>query len=385
MSDCDTIQNLLEQKLPSDQQPLAEELAHEISSRYRETAAVEARFRVLFNAIHDAAFLVDVGHETILEANDAACAMLGYQKEELIGLGVAEIHPFEMESVRRFTGKVQEYGNWRTSELTCRTHSGHFIPAELSATPLQLNDRDCILMIARDLREHQLALLGIAINKVTHDLRNVLSSMRLLSGTLERVEDPLARHGLSRLLRVVDRASRMCKATLAHGRVEEPPPEFQEFELRDVVEDAAEMAGVIADSGIEWRDEVPAGLRMVADPDQLFRVLLNLFRNSLQALGEGGPSGEVRVTADRQDTGTEIVVTDTGPGLPRELLRHGFDSRGEIGWAPSVGLGLIIARDLVHAHGGTMTPAVPDSGGAEIRIWIPDAGSEQRARRSQNA
>ena len=125
---------------------------------------------------------------------------------------------------------------------------------------------------------------------------------------------------------------------------------------------------------IAWENKVPKGLEVDADPDQLFRVLVNLARNSVQAM-EANPNPAVicrlTVSAGREGAVATIRVEDTGPGLPeraRTSLFRAFQGSVTPG---GTGLGLAIAAELVRAHGGTI--ALVDGGpGATFAITIPD-------------
>ena len=91
----------------------------------------EARFREIFDGSYDAILVVDVDGDNILDANEEACRLLGYSRDEFSSLTVSDIHPLEMPEVREFARNVFEHGRSQTFELTCRAKWGEFIPAEL--------------------------------------------------------------------------------------------------------------------------------------------------------------------------------------------------------------------------------------------------------------
>jgi signal transduction histidine kinase len=112
-----------------------------------------------------------------------------------------------------------------------------------------------------------------------------------------------------------------------------------------------------------------------ADPDQLFRVLLNLVRNAAQEL-ESRPrsdaaSMQIRITGRREGTVAIIEVSDTGPGVPQRARDHLFEAFRTTGRPGGSGLGLAIAAELVRAHGGDIN-LVEGTIGATFRIAIPD-------------
>lgn len=161
---------------------------------------------------------------------------------------------------------------------------------------------------------------------------------------------------------------------LSYGAVKEAPPERRLIRLRGLVEDVAEVTGLPQHASIEFALLVPRDLEVDADPDQLFRVLLNLVRNALDALERDSEPSLVRrltVAAERVGTVTVITVVDTGPGVPvraRELMFQPFQGSTRSG---GTGLGLCIAAELVRAHGGTIA-LVGGPPGATFEITLPD-------------
>lgn len=115
----------------------------------------EERYRKIIEYSNDAIFLVDPHHDQILEANPVACRMLGYTQDELLALPISAIHPNEMPQMVRFTQDVLAQGNGWTNELSCRTKSGVLLPAEISASIVELDGRSCLLALIRDTTERK--------------------------------------------------------------------------------------------------------------------------------------------------------------------------------------------------------------------------------------
>ncbi len=218
-------------------------------------------------------------------------------------------------------------------------------------------------------QKSRLADLGAAVSKVNHDLRNILATAHLLSDRLTEAEDPMVRRVAPGLIQAIDRAIALCQRTLKYGKADEPTPVRSFFSLRDLVAEVGEAAGGGGQSGRQWFNQVHEGLLINADRDQLFRVLLNLGRNALEAV-DG--NGRVVVTAERSEDGVAIQVTDTGPGLPTEVREHLFEPFVGSSRQGGTGLGLAIAHDLVHSHGGSLSLVSSGAQGTVFRIWIPD-------------
>ncbi len=274
-------------------------------------------------------------------------------------------------------------------------------------------------------QKSRLAALGAAVAKINHDLRNILASAQLLADRLAESRDPsIARIG-PKIVGSLDRAIRLCKQTLAYGRAEEPPPEFARVDVGDLasevaaaldlaetwtagrvngargVEDAlsraprpgaasarrsaqleadAELQGgpnetppaAAARDRIAFFNGVPGGLAAVADPDQLFRALLNLVRNAQQAIDATGKSGVIAIEARRLPGDVEIDVVDNGPGLPEKTKDNLFKAfKGSVRKG-GTGLGMAIAAELVRAQGGELSLVASSADGARFRIRLPD-------------
>jgi len=219
-------------------------------------------------------------------------------------------------------------------------------------------------------QKNRLAALGTAVAKVNHDLRNILATADLVSTRLERSNDPEVRRIAPTLLGSIGRAIALCTRTLAYGRAEEPPPKPARFHLAGLVDDVAAAIALPPDGRIQWRNQVPPELTVSADREQMFRVLLNLGRNGVQALGEAG--GEVAIRAERADGRVRIDVSDTGQGLPDAVRANLFQPFTGAGRGGGTGLGLAIARDLMHAHGGDIVLAASGPGGTVFRLSLPD-------------
>lgn len=329
----------------------------------------EARFRTIFNSSYDAIFVIDVDGDNILDANEEACRLLGFSRDEFSSLSISDIHPLEMPKVREFARKVSEHGRGQTFELACRAKWGEFIPAELSATVVEFDGRPCMLFLVHDMREHRLAALGTTVSKISHDLRNIMATAQLVCGHLALSDDPQVKRVTPRLIQTIDRAIRLCMETLAHGKAEERAPRRTRFALRELVEDVGAAVGLPADGPITWSNEVESGFEVGADVDQMFRVLLNLVRNAVEAIEE---KGDVRIGAARENGVTLIEVADTGPGVAPAAREKLFEAFAGLARAGGTGLGLAIARDLMRAHGGDITLLRSDTKGTVFRLELPD-------------
>jgi signal transduction histidine kinase len=258
---------------------------------------------------------------------------------------------------------------------------------EIGVAERELSDmqRDLVSMLHQKSR---LAALGLAVSKINHDLRNLLASSQLLSDQLASVPDPRVQRFAPKLMRSLERAIAFCQSTLSYGRAQEAAPDRRMILIEPIVAEVRESAGLASDTSIAWISTIERGLMVDADPDQLFRVLLNLVRNAAQAI-EGRSKGEaaiqqIRITGRREGSVAILEVSDTGPGVSEKAHDHLFEAFQTSGRPGGSGLGLAIAAELVRAHGGDID-LVEGTIGATFRIAIPDQPVELMSVRNERA
>lgn len=230
-------------------------------------------------------------------------------------------------------------------------------------------------------QKNRLAALGLAVAKVSHDLRNMLSSAHVISDRLAMVEDPTVKRFAPKLIVSLDRAISFLTETLKFGRAEEPPPSREMLPLRDIVDEVMETAMLQAPAHVTLSNNVPPGAMIDAGREQMNRVLMNLLRNAIQALETRAAEGHVLVHGWREERLVTIEVRDDGPGIPERVRPRLFEAFQSAAKPGGVGLGLAIAAELVRAHGGDIRLVETGPGGTVFRITIPDAGSDARAAR----
>ena len=201
----------------------------------------------------------------------------------------------------------------------------------------------------------RLAQLGSAVAKISHDLRNMLSTAQLIADRMDTSLDPAVARAAPKLINSIARAVNLCESTLAFGQAQEPPPRLSYVLIGEIIDDVIESEQLaLADDRISLRKSVPAGLMIRADAEQIFRVLSNLARNARQAIEASAKPGIIEMTAGEDTDSWWVSVRDDGPGLPakaRENLFTAFQGGARKG---GVGLGLAISADLVRGHGGQL-------------------------------
>jgi signal transduction histidine kinase len=293
------------------------------------------------------------------------------------------LHYLFVRPMRRLTASMVNFHENPESAARIIVPSQRGDEIGVAERELSAMQRDLVSMLHQKSR---LAALGLAVSKINHDLRNLLASSQLLSDQLASVPDPRVQRFAPKLMRSLERAIAFCQSTLSYGRAQEAAPDRRMIGIEPVVAEVRETAGLASDASITWISAIERGLSVDADPDQLFRVLLNLVRNAAQAL-ESNPkndpaSMQIRVTGRREGAVAILEVSDTGPGVPqkaRENLFKAFQTSGRQGGS---GLGLAIAAELVRAHGGDIS-LVEGTIGATFRIVIPDRPIELQSVRER--
>ncbi len=221
----------------------------------------------------------------------------------------------------------------------------------------------------------RLAALGLAVSKINHDLRNLLANAQLLSDRLTGLPDPQVQRFAPKLIASLDRAIRFCNETLQFGRAAEPPPRREMVPFAQIVADVGEGLGLVEGGSIAWHAAVDHGLLVDADPDQLYRVVSNLVRNATEVLATAPPDPKpfIMVSATRIVGAVVIDITDNGPGLPPRAKEHIFEAFQGSSRRGGTGLGLVIAKEIIEAHGGKLEYVnEPDQTGAHFRISLLD-------------
>jgi signal transduction histidine kinase len=224
-------------------------------------------------------------------------------------------------------------------------------------------------------QKRHLADLGLAVSKVNHDLRNLLASVQLFSDRIAALPDPAVQRFAPKLIATIGRAIDYCQTTLAYGRARERDPQRRLVALTRISHDVAEVLGLDQHPSIRFESRIEPGFEVDADPDQLFRVILNLCRNAVQALeSESDPSVVRRlwIEAFREGSVVTIRICDTGPGVSAKAREHLFQAFQGGVRSGGTGLGLAIAAEIIRAHGGTILLVDHDGPGAAFEISVPD-------------
>ncbi|MGV6812783.1 MAG: sensor histidine kinase [Brevirhabdus sp.] len=226
-------------------------------------------------------------------------------------------------------------------------------------------------------QKERLAQLGGAVAKISHDLRNILTTAQLFTDRLERSEDPKVARAAPKLVNSITRAVNLCESTLAFGKAEEAPPALARVPLAELVEEVLEGERLAAgdECRVDLRADISAAMAPRADPEQLHRILTNLVRNARQAIRATGVDGAVTIGGFEDTLEWHITVSDTGPGLPEKAREYLFQPFQGGTRKEGTGLGLAIAAELVRGHGGALVLEETGPSGTRFAIRLPKAGA----------
>jgi signal transduction histidine kinase len=220
-----------------------------------------------------------------------------------------------------------------------------------------------------------LASLGLAAAKVSHDLRNMLTSAQLISDSLAGVRDPTVQRFAPKLFTSLDRAINFLNETIKYGKAQELTPRPERVNLSETVNEIAEQMQMMLRGRANITNLVAADVFVDADREHLNRILTNLVRNSVEALAsrrdDAVQDSVISVSAAMTPDATWFEVTDNGPGIPaamREKLFEAFQSADRQG---GTGLGLAICAELVRAHGGEIEFVESRAAGTTFRVMLP--------------
>lgn len=220
-------------------------------------------------------------------------------------------------------------------------------------------------------QKDRLAQLGGAVARISHDLRNILTTTQLLADRMEASKDPTVQRAAPKLVASIQRAVSLCESTLTFGKAEESPPTLTRFMFAGLVDEVVEAERLAGNGLVDFVIDVAPSLTIRADREQLYRVLSNLARNARQAIEATSHPGTIEIGAGEEDGGWWIRVGDTGPGLPQKTREHLFEAFHAGNRKGGTGLGLAIAAELVRGHGGRLELVRSDENGTEFMAHLP--------------
>jgi PAS domain S-box-containing protein len=385
-----------------------EELRAEISERKR----VEETLRLTQFSVDnagDAVFWMGPDAHFIF-VNDAACASLGYLREELLSMTVHDIDPnFPAVIWPKHWEEVRERGSFMI-ESRHRTKDGRIFPVEITVNYLKFEGREYNCAFARDITERKEAekereqmqaqfrqaqkmeAVGTLAGGIAHDFNNLLQAVQGYAQLLQmrKGEDESGQRELSQIIRAAERGADLTQQLLTFSRKVESA--LRPTDLNHEVESVRLLLERTIPKMIQMEFHLAADLKIVeADPGQVEQILMNLAVNAKDAMPEGGKliveTANVTLDVDycmihpeaQPGEYVQLTVSDTGHGMNSKTLEHIFEpfyTTKETG--KGTGLGLATVYGIVKSHKGHITCRSEPGEGTTFRAYFPAIKSEEK-------
>jgi PAS domain S-box-containing protein len=351
----------------------------------------ERKYRTLVESSPDGILSIDT-LQHIVECNEGICRLLGYAKEEIKGADVRKVTTSStLERGDAFTQQVDEHG-CAEAELELLHRDGHSVPVWVKMVGMQgAKQSDYqILAYLRDIEERKKLdeLKDQFIGLVSHELRTPLTVIVGAVNTVLTESPRLSPRETRRLLEDAASEAELLSdilenlLELSRSRAERLTLHLEPVVLQEVVESAVDKARRRS-LAHKFVMDLPGTLPpMHADRIRLERVLHNLLDNAVKY----SPEGEVRVSASRKGRNVIIEVHDQGPGISPEdqgALFQPFHrvERGDEEGVQGIGLGLLVCRSLVEAHGGRIWVESDPGQGTSFLFSLPADGRRPKRNR----
>lgn len=379
---------------------LTESLRREIAERQRVEESLrrsERDYRTLFESAHDAIFVFDPNDETILEVNQRACDIYGFEREELLGNSL-DLFQSEDRRGREKTNEILKHEGAGGFKLVHHRKDGTEVFVEANAAVVTYRGREAVISINRDVtgrlraeresREHlsqlahvsRLSTMGELAAGLAHELNQPLAAMANYSSACARMlesgstDSRKLAEGMNKATAQAQLAGQIVRRLRSHVRKSEPKHVRVHLnalirETLPLLEDEARKQGIA--QRLVLADTLPS---VYADSIQLKQVILNLLRNGIEAIGDAAPRRreiEIR-TACLPDGAVEVSVSDTGPGLRPGAKDRAFEAFFTTK-PQGIGIGLSISRSIIEAHRGTLSFVTNPGMGATARFTLPAA------------
>jgi PAS domain S-box-containing protein len=334
----------------------------------------QTRYRAVFEGVADAILIADA-EGRYLDANPRASELLGYTRDELLQLRVADVVAAAPAWTEAEYARMKAQGCW-AGELDLRRKDGSLVPVEARATAVALPAGTIYLSAIRDITERRAVerMQREFLSMVTHELRNPVTSIRGYAQLMMR-RGRYVEGAAEVMVTQAKRLERIIDDLLDVSRLEAGGLQLhrEPVDLVALVRAAAEQAQALTRAH-SVRVEAPDGpLVGQWDATRLQQVLHNLLSNAIKYSPDGGPI-VVRVAAAAAEA--QVSVTDQGIGIAPEALPKLFsrffrtDAARTTG-VQGLGLGLHICKALVEAHGGRMWVASVPGQGSTFTFTLP--------------
>jgi PAS domain S-box-containing protein len=367
----------------------------------------EERYRALFAGITDAVYvhhITDDGYPgQIIDANDMASKMLGYARDELVGMKIDDIDALESPvDVHQAVTDLKANQNVLFEQVHV-AKNGKRIPVEVHAQAFEYKGRLAILSTVRDITDRKRAekerltleaqlkqaqkmeSIGTLAGGIAHDFNNILG---IILGNAELAMDDVpewnpARFNLKEIRTASLRAKDVVRQLLSFAR--KTRLEKKPTNIVSIVKESLNLIRSSIPASIDIHRNISADIdNILADPTQINQVLINLCTNANHAMPDGGiievilnnAALDENATAQYPDLNSgryvSLTVRDTGHGIPKEDMDRIFDpyfTTKEVG--KGTGMGLAVVHSIVKEHNGIISVKSEPGKGTTFNIFFP--------------
>lgn len=344
----------------------------------------EGWYRLLFERAGDAILVVE--RERVVDANPRACTLLGHAREEVAGSLLDGLFPLDClpQIMGLLTRALEEGSAYGEIELLSENGDEKLVSILVS----KASEDVCILMLRdmgkrnemerRLLQAEKMAALGRLSAAIAHEINNPLTGIANYLALLKRcVSDRKASQYIRSAEKEVERITMLIRRLLDFYQ-----PKYvvmQEVDINRVVED---VLSLLSDSfrvhNIRIYKHLDASIPpILASVDQLRQVMVNIFVNSIDAIGEGG--GRIHVSTSQDEHYVVVKIKDNGAGIPEDVLPHIFEPFFSTKRKTSgTGLGLFVSYGIVRDLGGRIEVESAHGVGTEVSLCFPKSRIQSR-------
>jgi PAS domain S-box-containing protein len=341
----------------------------------------EQDYRGLFEGAHDAIVVFEPDDETVLDVNQRACEVYGFDRDEFIGMSLESISK-DVGTGKQRIRETLERGVNQHFETTQKRKDGSEIMLEVNAARVEYQGRPAILSINRDITERRqleaelrhaqrMEAIGRLAGGVAHDFNNLLQAILANVAALRLAQKdagPEEQRALWRIEDLVESGAAATRRLLLFARKEEPQREI--LDLNEVLVESATLLRGLVRENIQFQVETcDEPVSAEADRGQLGQVLANLVVNACDAMPDGGRL--VMRCGFQNEAEVFLEVTDTGVGIPE-------DARGKV-FEPffttkesdkGTGLGLSVVRAIIESFDGHIDVDSREGQGSTFRVVL---------------
>ena len=359
-------------------------LEQKIRERTAQLRESEERYRESINLANDAIFTLDVDSAQIIDLNKKAEELSGCLKNEFHDKKIWEIVPeYDREKTRQLWLTINEAGSGMLDNVDCQHVDGRLTPTSISASVIEYGKRKSIQWICRDITERKrmelqliqterLAAVGELAAGVAHEVNNPLGGLQNFVKMMRKEPENISQNrefldlmseGLKRIEIIVKQLMTFSRPYSTH---------MSNHRLNEIVENSLRFVDHrIKESGVHLKKELSLDLpEIYGDADNISQVLINIIVNALDSISKDGNLTIKTGYCDFHPSSIQVAITDTGSGIPEEILNKIFNpffTTKEMG----SGLGLAISKRIVDDHNGNIVVKSNPGEGTTFYVCLP--------------